>query len=237
MARRKADTAPLEERLGHHFNDAQLLACALTHVSAAGGAAGRSKNYQRLEFLGDRVLGLTIAEMLFSAFPDASEGELSQRLSELVRRDTCAEVALAWDVGPYLTLGGGDLQSGGRKSRPILADVCESIIGAVFLDAGYGAAKVLVERAFGERMMTGRQLVRDPKTVLQEWAQGRGLPTPTYHLVEQTGPDHAPRFHVEARIGTLEGATGSAATKRAAEQDAAQNLLVRERVWTEPQHG
>ena len=231
MARRKADVASLEDRLAYHFKDPHLLACALTHVSAAGGAAGRSKNYQRLEFLGDRVLGLAIAEMLFTAFPKASEGELSQRLSELVRRDTCAEVALVWDVGPYLKLGGGDMQSGGRSSRPILADVCESIIGAVFLDGGYEAAKALVERGFAERMRAEHRLPRDPKTVLQEWAQGRGLPTPTYHLVEQTGPDHAPRFQVEARVGPLEAATGSAATKRAAEQDAAQNLLVREQVW------
>jgi len=237
MARRKADVATLEDRLGYRFKDRQLLACALTHVSAAGGAAGRSKNYQRLEFLGDRVLGLAIAEMLFIAFSKASEGELSQRLSELVRRDTCAEIAVAWEVGPYLKLGGGDMQSEGRTSRTILADVCESIIGAVFLDGGYEAAKALVERAFTERMTTTRELLRDPKTVLQEWAQGRGLPTPTYHLIEQTGPDHAPRFHIEAKVGTLEGATGSAATKRAAEQDAAQKLLVRERVWKEGQLG
>jgi ribonuclease III len=237
MARRRTDIASLEERLGHSFTDKHLLACALTHVSAAGGAAGRSKNYQRLEFLGDRVLGLVIAEMLFAAFPDASEGELSQRLSELVRRDTCAEVAIAWDVGPYLKLGGGDVQSGGRKSRPILADVCEAIIGAVFLDGGYAAARALVERAFGERMTSERRPLRDPKTVLQEWAQGRGLPTPIYRLVEQSGPDHAPRFSVEARVGPLEAATGSAATKREAERDAAQNLLLRERVWTEPPHG
>jgi ribonuclease-3 len=115
--------------------------------------------------------------------------------------------------------------------------VCEAIIGAVFLDAGYAAAKTLVERAFTERMTSGRKPLRDPKTVLQEWAQGRGLPTPTYHLVEQTGPDHAPRFHVEAKVGPLAGATGSAATKRAAEQDAAQNLLLREHVWKAPQHG
>ncbi len=237
MARRKLDTAPLEGRLGYSFKDPDLLACALTHVSAAGGAAGRSKNYQRLEFLGDRVLGLAIAEMLFTAFPKASEGELSQRLSELVRRDTCADIAIAWDVGPYLKLGKGDVQSGGRKSRPILADVCEAIIGAVFLDGGYEPAKALVERAFGERMTTELRLLRDPKSVLQEWAQGRGLPTPTYHLVEQTGPDHAPRFHIEARVSGLESATGSAATKRAAERAAAQALLIRERVWKEGEHG
>ena len=107
----------------------------------------------------------------------------------------------------------------------------------MFLDAGNETAKTLVERTFTERMSTTRKLLRDPKTVLQEWAQGRGLPAPTYHLVEQTGPDHAPRFHVEAKVGPLAGAAGSAATKRAAEQDAAQNLLIRERVWKEPQHG
>jgi ribonuclease-3 len=237
MARRKVDTAALEERLGYTFKDRQLLACALTHVSAAGGAAGRGKNYQRLEFLGDRVLGLAVAEMLYTAFPEASEGELSHRLSDLVRRETCADVAEAWDVGPYLKLGGGEMQSVGRRSRPILADVCESIIGAVVIDGGYAAAKALVERGFAERMAAGRQLLRDPKTVLQEWAQGRGLPTPTYQLAEQTGPDHAPRFHVEAKIGGLDPGMGSGATKRAAEQDAAQNLLVRERVWEEGQNG
>jgi ribonuclease-3 len=237
MARRKVDLTALEDRLGYHFKEHSLLVCALTHVSAAGGEAGRAKNYQRLEFLGDRVLGLAIADMLFATFPKASEGELSQRLAELVRRDTCADVALAWDVAPYLKLGRGDVQSGGRKSRPILADVCESIIGAVFLDGGYEPARELVERAFSERMTTEQKPIRDPKTVLQEWAQGRGLPAPTYHLVEQTGPDHAPRFRVEAKVGTLEGASGSAATKRAAEQAAAQNLLIRERVWKEPQHG
>src|ERR671917_1481538 len=133
MARRKVDVATLESRLAYHFKDPHLLACALTHVSAAGGAAGRSKNYQRLEFLGDRVLGLAIAEMLFAAFPDGSEGELSQRLSELVRRDTCADVALAWDVGPYLKLGRGDVQSGGRHSPPLLAGGCEMLDWAPFL--------------------------------------------------------------------------------------------------------
>src|SRR5918997_7017290 len=132
MARRKVDVATLEDRLAYHFKDRHLLTCALTHVSAAGGSAGRSKNYQRLEFLGDRVLGLAIAEMLFTTFPDASEGELSQRLSELVRRDTCADVALAWDVGPYLRLGGGDMQAGGGPSPPIPAPTCECLIGGVF---------------------------------------------------------------------------------------------------------
>jgi ribonuclease-3 len=236
MARRKVDLTPLEERLGYSFKDHQLLACALTHVSIAGGEAGRTRNYQRLEFLGDRVLGLAIAEMLLASFPNASEGELSRRLSELVRRETCADVAIAWDVGPYLKLGAGEVRSGGRNNRAILADVCEALIGAVFLDGGYEAARTLVETAFGEQLNAPRRPLRDPKTALQEWAQGRGLPAPTYHLIEQTGPDHAPRFHVEAHVGSLERAAGSGATKRAAEQDAALSLLRRERAWAEAEH-
>lgn len=233
MARRKLDLAPLEERLGYRFNNHQLLTSALTHVSVAGGEAGRTKNYQRLEFLGDRVLGLAIAEMLFASFGDASEGELSRRLAELVRRDTCADVAIGWDVGPYLKLGTGEVRSGGRNNRAILADVCEAIIGAVFLDGGYEAARSLVAQAFSAQLAAPRRPLRDPKTALQEWAQGRGLPTPVYHVIEQTGPDHAPRFRVEAQVGSLERASGSGATKRAAEQDAALNLLQRERAWEE----
>ena len=227
MARRKTDTGPLEERLGYSFTDKHLLARALTHVSAAGGAAGRSRNYQRLEFLGDRVLGLAIAEMLFATFPIASEGELSQRLSELVRRDACAEVALDWDLGPYLKLGGGDVQSGGRKSRPILADVCEAIIGAVFLDGGYEAAKVLVERAFSERMTTGRRLLRNPKSVLQEWAQGRGMRTPSYREVERSGPHHDPQFRIAVELPNQPSVEGVGRSKRAAEQAAAAAMLAR----------
>lgn len=237
MARRKLDPAPLEERLGHRFNDRDLLACALTHVSAAVGAAARPRTYQRLEFLGDRVLGLAIADMLIAAYPEASEGELSRRLSELVRRETCAEVAMAWDVGAYLRLGAGELRSGGSRNRAILADVCEALIGAAFLDGGYEAAKGVVARGFADQIATPRRPLRDPKTALQEWAQGQGMPTPAYRLIEQTGPDHAPLFQVETSVGTLTGATGSGATKRAAEQDAAQNLLLRERVWTDPDYG
>ena len=233
MGRRKLDIAALEEGIGYRFNDRDLLMRALTHVSSASGG----KSYQRLEFLGDRVLGLAIAEMLFAAFPKATEGELSHRFADLVRRESCAEAALAWNVGPYLRLGGGDMQSGGRHNRAILADVCESILGAAFLDGGYEAAKALVERAFAERLRAARQPARDPKTALQEWAQGRGLPAPIYDVVERSGPDHALVFRIAARIDTVESAVGQGSSKRAAEQDAAQNLLLREGVWKEAQHG
>jgi ribonuclease-3 len=230
---RKPDIAALEDRIGYRFTDRDLLARALTHVSSATGW----KSYQRLEFLGDRVLGLAVAELLFLAFPKAAEGEMSRRLADLVRRDTCADIALAWDVGPCLHLGAGEARSGGRRNRTILADVCESMIGAVFLDGGYEAAKALVARAFAERLHASGQPVRDPKTALQEWAQGRGLPAPTYDVVERSGPDHAPVFRIAARIDAIETALGEGPSKRAAEQDAAQNLLLREGVWKEARHG
>ena len=180
MARRKADPAELEARLGHAFRDPDLLTRALTHVSGARGG----ESYQRLEFLGDRVLGLAVAEMLVRAFPRATEGELSQRLSDLVRREACAVMAESWDVGPHLILGTGEVQSGGRRNRAILADAAESILGAVFMDAGYEPARALVERALAVQVTAPRTPPRDPKTALQEWAHGLGRPTPVYVIVE-----------------------------------------------------
>jgi ribonuclease-3 len=171
MARRKVQRSDLEARIGHSFADPDLLTRALTHVSAAGSSKGR--NYQRLEFLGDRVLGLAVAEMLIEAFPHAPEGELSQRLSELVRRETCAGIAEAWDVGPHLLLGTGEMQSGGRANRAILSDAAESILGAVFMDAGYGTARKLVQAALASQLTAAVTPPRDAKTALQEWARGR----------------------------------------------------------------
>jgi ribonuclease III len=235
VARRLPKIETLQERLGYTFKDMDLLVRAVTHVSAPG-SAGRA-SYQRLEFRCDRVLGLAVAEMLYLAFPRGTEGELSRRLSELVRRESCAEVATAWEVGSYLKLGAGEVQSGGRKNQAILSDVCESIIGAVFLDGGYEAARGLVERGFSDLLSTPRRPLRDPKSVLQEWAQGRGLPPPTYAIIEQIGPDHAPHFQIAVKVQGLANGIGLGASKRAAEQDAARNLLVRERVWKEEEHG
>jgi ribonuclease-3 len=235
VARRKLSVGDLQDRLGYRFTDETLLARALTHVSAAGGSPGES--YQRLEFLGDRVLGLAVAEMLYLSFPGAPEGELSRRLSELVRRESCAEVALAWDLGPHLRLGTGEVHTGGRRNQAILADACEAVLGAVFLDGGYEAAKALVQRAFGEHLSAPRRPLRDPKSALQEWAQGRGMPTPTYAVVEQIGPDHAPKFRVAVKVKGVEDEVGIGTSKRAAEQEAARSLLLREGVWTEEEHG
>jgi ribonuclease-3 len=234
VARRKAAIADLEERLGYAFTDPDLLERALTHVSAPN--AGPSQSYQRLEFLGDRVLGLAVADLLVAAFPAASEGELSRRLSELVRWESCAEIALAWDLGPHLRLGTGEVQSGGRRNPAILADVAEAVIGAAFLDGGYPAAKALVERAFADAVTAPRRPLRDPKSALQEWAQARGLPTPTYTTLEQIGPDHAPQFRILVKVKGLESGVGVGQSKRVAEQDAARGVLLREGVWSEDQH-
>ena len=234
MARRKPNLDELLKKLDYSFEKPELLDEALTHVSApqAGG-----QSYQRLEFLGDRVLGLAIAELLFRTFPGAPEGELSRRLAELVRRESCAEIATAWDVGPYLKLGAGEAHAGERRNQTILADVCEAIIGAVFIDGGYQAARDLVERAFQELVEAPRRPLRDPKSALQEWAQGRGLPPPTYSVVEQIGPDHAPKFRVVVKVKGAENEFGSGTSKRIAEQAAARSLLMKEGVWTEEDHG
>ncbi len=234
MARRKPNYDELLKKLGYQFRKPELLDEALTHVSApkAGG-----QSYQRLEFLGDRVLGLAIAETLYKSFPNAPEGELSRRLAELVRRESCAEIAIAWDIGPYLKLGAGEAHSGERRNPTILADVCEAIIGAVFLDGGYEEAKGLVERGFKSLLDAPRRPLRDPKSALQEWAQGRGLPPPIYTVAEQTGPDHAPKFRVMVKVTGAETEFGQGTSKRIAEQAAARRLLLREGVWTEEEHG
>lgn len=234
MARRKPSPEQLLQKLGYRFERPELLQEALTHVSAPK-AGGRS--YQRLEFLGDRVLGLAIAEMLYTAFPQAPEGELSRRLAELVRRESCAEISLSWDVGPHLMLGAGEAHAGERRNLTILADVCEAIIGAVFLDGGYDAAKALVERAFGPLLNAPRRPLRDPKSALQEWAQSQGLPPPTYEVVEQTGPDHAPKFRIAVRVQGKDSGFGLGSSKRIAEQAAARSLLLKERIWKEEEHG
>ena len=218
----------LEARLGHRFADRRLLDTALTHASAVSGSR---PSYQRLEFLGDRVLGLVIAEMLLEAFPKANEGELSQRLTAMVRNESCAEVAMALDIGAAIRLGSGEAQAGGRMKAAILGDVCEALIGAIHLDAGVDAARAFIRANWEPRMLTWRGSLRDAKTTLQEWAQGRGMGTPTYAIVGRHGPDHAPLFEVEVTIAELPPARGDGRTRRDAEQLAATAVLVRESVW------
>src|SRR6185295_18845000 len=194
----------LESRIGYTFADKAILDRALTHISAASPRQGRGGSYQRLEFLGDHVLGLAISDMLYRAFPRGDEGELSRRLADLVRRESCADVARGIDLGAELRPGNSESNAGGRRRTAILADVCEALIGAVFVDGGYPAAAALIEQLWQERMLKPPRQLRDPKTMLQEWAQGRGLPTPAYREVERTGPHHNPEFRVAVAVADRE---------------------------------
>jgi ribonuclease-3 len=230
--KRAAAASVLEKTVGYRFKDRDLLDRSLTHISALAGGS-RANSYQRLEFLGDHVLGLIISDMLFRAFPKADEGELSRRLADLVRREACADVARAIELGTALRLGVSEVNAGGRMRTAILADVCEALVGAVYLDGGYDAAAKLVERLWGDRMRAPVRPLRDPKTILQEWAQARGLPTPTYREVERTGPHHDPEFRVAVVLPNKEPAEGVGRSKRVAEQAAAAALLKREGVKTD----
>ena len=226
MSRKAKDRTGLESRIGYKFADKDLLERALTHISALAGG-NRAASYQRLEFLGDHVLGLVISDMLYRAFPKANEGELSRRLADLVRKETCAEVARAMDLGPALKLGNSESHAGGRRRATILADVCEALVGAAFIDGGYQAAEELIVRFWRERMIKPLRPLRDPKTMLQEWAQARGLPTPAYRELARTGPHHDPEFRVAVVLPDRPPAEGLGSSKRAAEQAAAAAMLTR----------
>ena len=228
--RRRQSTAEFEERIGYRFRNPALLEQALTHISALTGARNRAGSYQRLEFLGDHVLGVVVSDMLFRAFPRADEGELSRRLADLVRKEACADVARTIDLGTAIRLGTSEHNAGGRSRTAILADVCEALIGAIFVDGGYEASSAVITRLWDERMRKPVRPLRDAKTVLQEWAQARGLPTPGYREIGRTGPDHDPEFRVVVELPDRAPAEGMGRSKRAAEQDAAAAMLMREGV-------
>ena len=233
---RKTALENLAARIGHDFSNPELLTLALTHSSACV-AARPDDNNERLEFLGDRVLGLAVAELLTDAFPKAREGELARSYNQLVRAETCAEVAQAWELGDFILMSGGEAGSGGRRKKTILANTCEAVLGAVFADGGYEAAKRVV-RAFWEPQLAAIDGgAPDAKSVLQEWAQGRRLPLPRYLEVAREGPDHAPRFTAEVQIEGVAPERGQGANKREAEQAAALAVLLREGVWQAPQDG
>ncbi|WP_407189466.1 ribonuclease III [Bradyrhizobium centrosematis] len=222
--------AALEARIGHGFTDPNLLMQAITHVSALKSGRKRGDSYQRLEFLGDHVLGLVVSDMLYHAFPNADEGELSKRLAELVRKESCADVAKSLGLLDDIKLGSVGSSADARLRKSILGDICEAVIGAIYLDGGHAAAAEFVKRNWTERMHKPRRPLRDPKTVLQEWAQGKGLPTPVYREVERTGPHHDPQFRVAVDLPGLAPAEGVGGSKRAAEKVAASVMIEREGV-------
>jgi ribonuclease III len=236
--RRRRATGEFEERIGHRFKDPALLEQALTHVSALARARQRGgSSYQRLEFLGDHVLGLIVSDMLFRNFPRADEGELSRRLADLVRKEACADVARLIGLGEAIRLGASESNAGGRNRVAILADVCEALIGAVYVDGGYEAAAALIGRLWEERMRSPVRPLRDAKTILQEWAQGRGLPTPAYREVERKGPDHSPEFRITVELPGHNAAEGVGRSKRAAEQAAAAAMLSQEGIKADRRDG
>ncbi|MGR3838170.1 MAG: ribonuclease III [Cognatishimia sp.] len=212
----------LEQRLGHHFSDPSLLVRAVTHSSMSSPT--RADN-QRLEFLGDRVLGLVMSEALLAADKKASEGQLAPRFNALVRKEACAEVAREVDLGAGLKLGRSEMLSGGRRKQALLGDAMEAVIAAVYVDAGFDAAKAMVLRLWGDRVNRVEADARDAKTSLQEWAQARGQHPPKYDMVSRSGPDHAPVFTIAARLEDGQSAEATAGSKRLAEQAAAKALL------------
>ena len=222
--------AELEARIGHTFKSHDSLKRALTHASATK-KAGDISHYERLEFLGDRVLGLCVSQMLFTAFPDAREGELSVRLNSLVSGRTCAEIADEIALHDFIHAGADVKQLASKRMRSVRADVVESLIAAIYLDAGLPAVEKFVTKYWNQRLHQKDAGNRDSKTALQEWAHSQSFPTPVYSIKDQSGPDHAPVFTVEVVIGGSEGAVGTGRSKRSAEQEAAQAVLLREGAW------
>ncbi len=227
MNRRAAAIAELEARIGHVFHDRELLERALTHASVGEGAT-KVRHYERLEFLGDRVLNLLAAERLMSLDGEAREGELSRRLANLVNFHACADVARDIGLGEALRLSASATKIGARESDGVLGDACEALMGALYIDAGLDAVRAFFlhfwAKAFAD---LDAPRGKDPKTQLQEWAQGRGLALPTYEVVARQGPDHAPSFTVQVTIEGYDPEAAQGRSKQEAEKAAALVMLLK----------
>jgi ribonuclease-3 len=227
-------TEPIEKltsRLGHEFKDASLLDAALAHPSLLGTKShkkGDPSPYERLEFLGDRVLGLVMAEWLYALYPSEREGSLAKRHAALVNADALHAVAVEIGLEHHLRLAHGEeVTEGSRKNLATLSDAMEAVIGAVYLDAGLDAARNFIRKYWAKAATETKTAPADPKTALQEWAQGHGLPLPVYSILESSGPAHAPKFIVEATVQKLGSAKAEGTSKRNAEKAAASLLLVK----------
>jgi ribonuclease-3 len=222
--RQETRFAELEQRIGYTFKDRALLREAMTHGSALDGVKGKRRSYDRLEFLGDRVLALIVATRLLDEHEDEDEGEIAPRFNTLVNRHACARAARAAGLGEALILSSSEEAHGGRNKEAILADVCESMIGALYLERGIEGARAFVERFWGDAFDEANTSARDAKTALQEWtaAKRKGL---SYSVIEQSGPDHAPHFVIEARVDGFDGVRGEGASKRQAQRAAAAAFL------------
>lgn len=214
------DFTALEKQIGHNFKDRLLLVTALTHSSA-----GAKYNYERLEFLGDRVLGLVIANLLYKRFPEEAEGDLAKRLAALVQGSFLAGRAHDLSLGQYVEFSEAEALSGGADNENILADVFESLIGALYLDSGLDACETLIEGLWNDKLDVMKEPPQHPKTRLQEWAQSKGLPLPSYKIVDQQGPDHAPIFVTELSIEGYEKVAAQGKSRQQAEKNAAQDFV------------
>ncbi|SFR31909.1 ribonuclease III [Litoreibacter janthinus] len=219
-----AELSAFCDRIGYRFQRPELLVRALTHGSIS--SITRPDN-QRLEFLGDRVLGLVMAEALLDADVEATEGVLAPRYNALVRKETCADVARDIELGAVLKLGKSEMVSGGRRKEALLGDGMEALIAAVYRDGGFSSARELILRLWGKRIHEVDADARDPKTALQEFVQARGEATPIYEIIKREGPDHAPEFTIAVTLASGERAEAKAGAKRQAEQAAAKALLER----------
>ena len=219
---KSVDIGKFEKRLGYAFKDPKYLLEALTHPSFS--LTNRSDN-QRLEFIGDRVLGLIVAEAIAKQDPNASEGKLAPRFNALVRKEACSGVAQQIDLGLVLKLGRSEMITGGRRKNAVLGDAMEAVLAAIYLDGGFQAAKDIILQLWGKRISSVELDARDSKTRLQEWAQARRLEPPVYTLIDRMGPDHSPIFNIEVELKTGEKMSAQAGNKRDAEQTAAKMLL------------
>lgn len=242
LSNKSADFKALEAKINYHFKEKNLLSSALTHSSSISQTKKSKKTDQstkenqdedneRLEFLGDRVLGLSISAVLIKLYPESPEGDLARRYNNLVRRQTCTEVAKDLELGKYLILSAGEERSGGRTKSTILANAMEALLGAIFLDGGYAAADEMIKTFWQGKISEGEQIELDAKTALQEWAQGQGFDLPIYTNLNRSGPDHSPVFETKVTVEGIGEGVGKGPSKRIAEQMAAKNLLEKEKVW------
>jgi len=226
---RKPDIQELEALLGYTFVDRGLLAEALTHSSAGNEHGGRDN--ERLEFLGDRVLGLSIAALLYARLPGAREVELARHFNALVCKSSCASVAQRLKLGSHIVMAASEARSGGRKKEVILADACEALLGAILADGGFGAAEAVVHHLWAPLIETAATPAPDAKTALQEYAQSQRRGLPEYREIARSGADHAPSFTVEVSVKGLKPERGDGPSLKKAQQAAAEALLKREAVW------
>ncbi len=216
--------------LGYPFGDLGLLELALTH-SSARVANHINLDNERLEFLGDRVLGLVISDVLMERYPQASEGELAKRYNALVRKETCYAVAKKIGLGTFLIMSDSERASGGAQKETILADACEALLGALYKDAGFDRAQKFIIQSWMPFMDNSEGVPADAKSTLQEWAQAHKKALPVYSEVSRTGPDHEPVFTTEVILDGVAPESGTGNSKRIAEHNAAENLLRREKIW------